>query len=106
MSQFTLKSSASLWQRTSRLVPGTYLPIGGSSLCVLNRTELPSDACYCYLRGFFMPQSKNKRELQMPPAQKASDRKYTGLISVEGIEAELQSLSTESDSLNEDSRKA
>jgi hypothetical protein len=52
-----------------------------------------------------MPQSKNKREPQMPPAHNASDYQYAGLISVEGIEPELQSLSTESVSLNEDSTR-
>lgn len=52
-----------------------------------------------------MLQSKNKREPEMPPAQKASDHQYTGLISVEGIEPELQSLSIESVSLNEDSAR-
>ena len=52
-----------------------------------------------------MPQSKNTREPEMPPAQKASDHQHTGLISVEGIEPDLQSLGTGSVSLNEDSTR-
>jgi hypothetical protein len=52
-----------------------------------------------------MPQSKNQREPEMPPAQKSSDHQCTGLISVEGIEPGLQSLGTENVSLNEDSAR-
>ena len=52
-----------------------------------------------------MPQSKRKREPEMPPAQKASDHQHTGLISVEGIEPDLRSLDTESVSRNEDSAR-
>jgi hypothetical protein len=52
-----------------------------------------------------MPQSKNKREPEMPLGQKALDHQYAGLISVEGIEPGLQSLGTESVSLNEDSAR-
>ncbi len=52
-----------------------------------------------------MPQSKNTCQPEMPPAQKDSDHQHTGLISVEGIEPKLQSLSTESVCLNEDSAR-
>jgi hypothetical protein len=41
----------------------------------------------------------------MPRAHKASDHQCTGLISVEVTDIELQSLGTESVSLNEDSTK-
>ncbi len=52
-----------------------------------------------------MPQSKNNREPKMSRAQKASDDQCTGLMSREETDIELQSLGTESVSLNEDSTK-
>lgn len=52
-----------------------------------------------------MPQSKHKRESEMPSPQKTSDHPYAGLVSVEGIEAGLRDLGTESVSLNGDSAR-
>jgi hypothetical protein len=42
-----------------------------------------------------MPQRKNTREPGMPNAQSASDHQYVFLMSVEGVELEVQSLTDE-----------
>ena len=47
-----------------------------------------------------MPQRKNTREPGMLNAQNASDHQYAPLMSVEGIEPEVQSLTDESVTLN------
>ena len=47
-----------------------------------------------------MPQRKNTREPGMLTAQNASDHRYAPLMSVDGIEPEVQSLTDESVSLN------